>query len=108
MKLANPHIIGLMLVIIGIAIVGLGAYLAYDAYQTYKPVLPKASSLDQAITNTTYELVNLVLKLGFLGILVWSGGMILNHGISSVIESYRIDKGVNKCTQQQKSGSQQS
>jgi hypothetical protein len=108
MKSANPHVIGFTLVLVGLVIVVLGAYLAYDAYQTYRPVLPKASTLDQAITNTTYELVNLVLKLGFLGILVWAGGMILNHGISSVIEGYRIDKGVNRCTQQQKSGSQQS
>jgi hypothetical protein len=108
MKLANPHTLGFALVIAGLIIVLLGAYLAYDAYQIYRPVLPKASTLDQAITNTTYELVNLVLKLGFLGILVWSGGMILNHGISSVIEAYRIDKGVSRCTQQQNSGSQQS
>jgi len=67
----NPGLIGVIVLLLGLIIVLIGAYLAYEAYQTYKPVLPKGSSLDEAITNTAYELVNLVLKLGFLGVMVW-------------------------------------
>jgi len=97
--------IGTILLVIGIGIVVFGAFLAYDAYNTYKPVLPRAESLEQAITNTSYELVNLVLKLGFLGVMIWAGSVLLNHGVSALVELHKAERGVATRSEQQKQGS---
>ncbi|MET1160465.1 MAG: hypothetical protein ABWW65_05835 [Thermoprotei archaeon] len=97
----SPFYIGLAVLLIGVVIIIFSISLAFNAYETYKPILPQAKSLDEAITNTAYELVNLVLKLGFLGIIVWGGGLLLRHGIGMLIESYRIDRGTRECSGQQ-------
>jgi len=105
MTISSPSIMGLILVIIGLIIILTGVYLAYNAYQEYKPILPKATSLDEALTNTAYELVNLVLKLGFLGVIIWGGGILLKHGIHATLESQRIIRGATKCSHSSKSES---
>ena len=107
MTISSPSIMGLILVIIGLIIILTGVYLAYNAYQEYKPILPKATSLDEALTNTAYELVNLVLKLGFLGVIIWGGGILLKHGIHATLENQRIVKGATKCSPSSKSESSQ-
>lgn len=98
----HPAIIGVLVLVLGIGIVLFGVYLAYGAYETYRPVLPKATSLDEAVTNTTYELLNLVVKLGFLGIVVWGGGLLMKHGAHILVESHRAEKGAEKCSGQQR------
>lgn len=73
--------VGLVMLAVGLAVVGFGAYLAYEAYMTYRPLLPAAPSLEKSITNTVYELLNLVIKLGFLGAMIWAGSIILGKGV---------------------------
>jgi len=101
----QPRLIGLIIILIGLIIVIAGAVIALDAYNTYKPILPQASRLDEAITNTVYELLNLAIKLGFIGVFIYAGGLLLKHGVSVLIESYRVDKGVAKCLERQNTGS---
>jgi len=103
----SPGVVGLVLVVIGLIIIVTGVYLAYNAYQEYRPILPKATSLDEAITNTAYELVNLILKLGFLGVIIWGGGILLKHGVHATLENQRIIKGATKCSPPSKSESSQ-
>lgn len=95
----RPALVGLVVTVLGLAITALGVLLAYNAYMNYSPILPKATSLDEAITNTVYELLNLVLKLGFLGVMLWAGTALLKNGLSTLIEAYRVDK---VCSPQQK------
>lgn len=102
----HPLVLGVILLLLGVGVVGYCIYLAYVAYETYKPVLPAARSLDEAITNTAYELLNLVLKLGFLGIMVWAGGLLLKHGAGMIVDIHRAEKGVEKCMEQSKRVSQ--
>lgn len=92
----NPLHLGLLLLVIGVLLIVFGAYLAYNTYVSYTPILPRASSLEEAVTNTAYELVNVAVKLGFLGVLVWCGSIITKHGVSLVVEGYRVNK-VSKC-----------
>jgi len=73
-----------MMLFVGLGIVGFGAYLAYDAYITYKPLLPAAATLEKSITNTVYELLNLVIRLGFLGAMIWAGSIVLSKGVDVV------------------------
>lgn len=65
----------------GAGLVIFGAILAYVSYNTYKPVLPQANTLDEAITRTAYELINLAIRLGFLGIMIGAGAILLKYGI---------------------------
>lgn len=81
---SNLWIIGLILVILGLIIIIGSVLVAYDSFLHYKPMLPKAETLDQAITNTTYELVNIAIKLGFLGIMMWGGGLIVKYGVTII------------------------
>ena len=87
MRPVYKNIVGLVLVGVGLAILCIGALLAYDAYRGYKPITPQTKSLEEAITTTTYDLVNLAVKLGFLGVLVWSGSIPLRYGVEMVRES---------------------
>lgn len=95
----DPKILGFSLVILGLMLLIIVVWLAYSAYLTYAPLLPKAKSLDEAITYTVYELLNLVLKLGFLGIILGCSSIALKYGISMIVEIRKIEKGVSPCTQ---------
>jgi len=86
MKLTLTIGTSLVLIAIGISLIVIGAATAYSSFLQYTPVLPKSSSLSEAITNTAYELVNLVAKLAFLGLVIWSGGISLKYGLNALIQ----------------------
>jgi len=94
--------VALAVAVLGAGIVLYGTILAYDAYMNYVPVLPRVRSLDEAITNTAYELVNLVIKLGFLGVMIGAGGLLTKRGLFAAIEAHRLEKGAETCSGQQK------
>ncbi len=50
--------------------------------------MPRTSDLAAAITGTVYELLNLIIRIGFLAILVWAGSILLSKGIE-VLERVR-------------------
>ena len=79
--------LGLILIILGIALVLLGAYLAYEAYMTYKPLIPKSPNLTVTLTSSMYELLNLVIKIGFLAIVIWAGSILLTKGVNILVRS---------------------
>lgn len=74
-------ITGLAVLAVGVCLVLFGAFLAYDAYINYRPLLPVGSDLQSSITNTAYELLNLIIRLGFLGAMIWAGSIILSRGV---------------------------
>jgi hypothetical protein len=100
MRINMASILGVILSLLGAGAVIGSIYLAYVGYETYKPILPQAESLDIAITYSSYELINLAIKLGFMGIMVWGGGVLLKHGLHSVVEVSK--KGGAECTSQQR------
>lgn len=95
----DPNILGFILIALGLMLLIVVVSLAYSAYSTYTPFLPKAKALDEAITNTVYELLNLVIKLGFLGIMLGCSGIALKYGISIIVEIRKIEKGISQCIQ---------
>jgi len=99
----SPRDLGLVLVVLGLAVVVFGAFLAYAAYVRYRPVLPSnVQSLSEAITGAAFELLNLVVRLGFLGAMIWAGGLVIKHGSTLIIEAYRVDRGVEVRSEQRK------
>ncbi len=78
----KPEHVGLALVVIGLIVVLFGAYLAYQAYQAYKP-LRGGGSLEETISTSVMELVNLAFKLAYIGVIVWAGGILLRNGVDA-------------------------
>ena len=73
--------IGIGLMIIGLAILALSIFLAYQGFTYYKPVTPSAGDPVSAFTQASFELINLAGKLAFLGVMVWASSIILNTGV---------------------------
>lgn len=82
--------IGVGLVVAGAALVILAAILAYQSFYGYRLSLPLPSyqgqpaSIETTITSLVVLLVELAAKLGFLGIMVWGGGILIKYGIQSL------------------------
>jgi hypothetical protein len=77
--------LGLVLILIGVIMVAFSFYEAYVAYQNYKPVVPAGgSNLAEAVSNASFELINLAARLAFVGIMVWAGSVILKYGVSLI------------------------
>lgn len=77
----TPFVTGVAILLAGVLIVVFGAFLAFDAYLNYRPLLPAGEDLQSSITRTVYELLNLVIKLGFLGAMIWAGSILLGKGV---------------------------
>jgi len=83
---------GIVTLLIGIFIIIFGAFLAFYAYLNYKPLLPAGKDLQSSITSTVYELLNLVIKLAFLGAMIWAGSILLGKGIDLFKSIYVWEK----------------
>ncbi|MEM2021283.1 MAG: hypothetical protein QXP80_03535 [Zestosphaera sp.] len=92
----TQFITGLSVLAVGVFIVLFGAFLAYDAYNNYRPLLPAGVDLQSSITNTVYELLNLVIKLGFLGAMIWAGSVLLSRGVDLFKVIFAKEKRVGK------------
>jgi len=97
--------LALAITLLGLAVIITGIVLALQSFYEYKPLLPPPTSLSDAVASTVYELLNLVVKLAFLGVVVWGGSIALSKGLSALIDLYRVDKGVDKCMEQRRSAS---
>jgi hypothetical protein len=75
--------VGLVLVIVGLVVVLAGAYLAYAAYKSYKPLKASPGGIEETISVTVMKLVDLAFKLAYIGVIVWAGGILLRNGIEA-------------------------
>ncbi len=79
MRIDNSLAVGILL--LGLVIILLGVAYAFNSYKNYKPLLPKGNTLEEAITNSTFDLVNLAAQLAFLGVGIWGGAILLREGL---------------------------
>jgi len=82
-----PHeYVGVALVASGAALIILAAIVAYVSFYNYQ--LPwsqhQPSSIETTIASLVTILVEITARLGFLGIMVWAGGILLKYGIQSL------------------------
>ncbi|MEM0000571.1 MAG: hypothetical protein QXG15_03610 [Desulfurococcaceae archaeon] len=74
--------IGIALVAAGTIIVILAVITAY--YSFYNYTLPSIyGSLEESVTRLINALVEIAVRLGFLGVIVWAGSVLLRYGIQS-------------------------
>lgn len=82
------RIIGVGLIIAGAVMVIFGAIIAYISFYGYTLSTRQIStaSLEVVVASLVYMLVEVAVKLGFLGIIIWAGGILLKYGIQSIRE----------------------
>ncbi|ADG91320.1 hypothetical protein [Thermosphaera aggregans] len=51
-----------------------------------------------------FELLSLVAKLGFIGLIIYGGAVSLRNGVHMLLELRRIEKGVSQRTESSKQG----
>lgn len=78
MKIEN---IGLGLIALGVAFILIAVIIAYQSFYGYKlPGIP-SGNIDQVIASLVNTLIEIAVRLGFLGIVVWAGSILLKYGI---------------------------
>jgi len=75
--------LGLLLVIVGLALLLFTAYTAYVAYKQ-EVVVVEAATLEQALSASTQVLLQLLVKVAFLAVVLAAGSIILARGVSLV------------------------
>jgi uncharacterized membrane protein YobD (UPF0266 family) len=78
----SNRIIGLVILIVGVVIVIVAITLAYNAYYNYVVPEIKGETIEEIIASLMRALVDIAIRLGFLGIIVWAAGILLKHGVS--------------------------
>lgn len=76
--------VGLGLTLAGALLIFLAALIAYKSFYDYRVPASQASGIEAAITFLISVLVDVAVRLGFLGIIVWAGGILLRYGIQSI------------------------
>lgn len=93
MRMEKTFILGLIMILIGITIIVFTSFIAYTAYMNYRPFIPFTNDLSQAITNASFELINLAAKIAFLGVMLWGSSILLKNGINLIkTEKVREEK----------------
>jgi len=80
-SLSNKSI-GLILLLVGVLVILVAIVVAFNAFYTYKLPEIRGSSLEELISSLINILVEIALRLGFLGLAVWAAGILLKYGVS--------------------------
>ncbi len=81
---ANPSLVGVILIALGVAIIGFAVYGSYTLYQTYTPPSVAATDVKSLVGAAISILLNVTVKLGALGVMVWAGSVLVKHGAGLV------------------------
>ncbi|MEM4717655.1 MAG: hypothetical protein QXE81_02710 [Desulfurococcaceae archaeon] len=57
--------------------------IAYQSFYGYKLPEIRGSNLDETIASLVSTLVDIAVRLGFLGVTVWAGAILLKYGIQA-------------------------
>lgn len=73
--------IALALLTAGVAIIVTAVVIAYQAFYGYQLPEVRGSTIEEVIVSMVRALVEIAVRLGFLGIMVWAGGILLKYGV---------------------------
>lgn len=74
---------GIGLIVVGATIIVVAAVIACISFYNYRIPEFTGPSFEESITKLLYTLVEITVRLGFLGAMVWAGGILLKYGIES-------------------------
>jgi uncharacterized membrane protein len=99
----KPESLSIVLFILGIILIGLGISLALIQFYIYSPRIVSGGP-EEALTGILFELLSLVAKLGFIGLIIYGGAVSLRNGVHMLLELRRIEKGVSQRTESSRQG----
>ncbi|QOR94908.1 hypothetical protein IMZ38_03085 [Thermosphaera chiliense] len=99
----KPETQSIILFLLGILLIGLGVALALVQLYTYVPRIVSGGP-EEALSGILYELLGLVAKLGFIGLVIYGGSVLLRNGVHMLLELRRIEKGVPQRSESSKQG----
>ncbi len=67
---------------LGVLLVLVAAGVAYSEYRAAEAVIPEGASLEVVLSESTSVLLNLLIKIAFLGIVLAAGSILLGKGIA--------------------------
>jgi len=73
--------VGPILVATGALLVVMAAVVAYGSFYGYRLPAIQASTLEESIALLVGALVDIATRLGFLGVIVWAGSVLLRYGV---------------------------
>ena len=73
--------IGSTLVAVGIAVILIAIATAITSFYDYRIPEISGSTLDDVLVKLVGILVDVAIRLGFLGVIVWAGSILLKYGI---------------------------
>ncbi|MCG2863698.1 MAG: hypothetical protein L7H10_04850 [Vulcanisaeta sp.] len=73
------HVVGIALVVIGVALLIVASFLAYEELVT-KVSIPQPPSLESVL----YVLAVVTYKVAFLAVIAWSGAILITRGLSAL------------------------
>lgn len=69
------------LIVLGVAIVVVAVVIAYQSFYNYELPEIRGATIEEAIISMMGALTEIAVRLGFLGIMVWAGGVLLKYGV---------------------------
>jgi len=75
----------------GTLMVCLAVYIAFTFFYSYRVLPVGGASIEEAISSLVNALVEIAVRLGFLGLVVWAGSVLLRHGIASLRLELRVE-----------------
>jgi hypothetical protein len=78
----SSRLVGLILVLVGLVVIIVAITLAYNAFYNYQLPEITGSTIEEIIASLMRALVEVAVRLGFLGIIVWAASILLKHGIT--------------------------
>lgn len=71
----------IVLLVAGTALIVIAAIIAYLSFYGFTLPEVKGSTVEEAMISLVNSLVELATRLGFLGIMVWAGSVLLRYGV---------------------------
>ncbi len=71
----------LLLIAVGLIVILAGAFLAFEAYESYEAPMAGCGDVEGAVTAATLSLVDVAARIGFIALIIWAGSLILSKGI---------------------------
>jgi hypothetical protein len=75
---------GLALIVAGGILVIVAALIALSSFYGYSIQIPRGQNIEDTITSLVNVLIELAIRLGFLGVMVWAGSILLRYGVQSI------------------------
>ena len=77
-------LIFLALILLGLVFIVLAVSIAFSSFYSYRLPGIEGSGIEEAVVKLVNTLVDIAVRLGFLGITVWAGSLLIGHGIKGL------------------------